>query len=90
MFEIHTSIKYKKQRKRLALSDRILLDDIVYKLANNETLERKYKDHKLKGEFKDFRECHIRPNLLLIYQRQEDILVLTCVEVGSHSELFDS
>ena len=90
MFEIHTSIKYKKQRKRLALSDRNLLDDIVYKLANNEALEQKHKDQKLKGGFKGFRECHIRPNLLLIYQKQAEILVLTCVEVGSHSELFDS
>ncbi|TLD83265.1 type II toxin-antitoxin system YafQ family toxin [Helicobacter sp. MIT 11-5569] len=88
MFEIHTSAKYKKQRKKLALNDRILLDDIVYKLANNQTLEQKHKDHKLKGELKGFRECHIRPNLLLIYQLQKDILVLTCIEVGSHSELF--
>ncbi|WP_104722584.1 type II toxin-antitoxin system RelE/ParE family toxin [Helicobacter mesocricetorum] len=88
MFEIHTSIKYKKQRKRLALNDRNLLDDIVYKLANNETLEKKHKDHKLKGEFKDFRECHIKPDLLLVYQKQENLLILTCVSVGSHSELF--
>ncbi|CUU40427.1 MULTISPECIES: hypothetical protein [Helicobacter] len=46
MFEIHTSAKYKKQHKKLALNDRILLDDIVYKLANNQTLEQKHKQMK--------------------------------------------
>ncbi|ECC1461956.1 type II toxin-antitoxin system YafQ family toxin, partial [Campylobacter coli] len=51
-------------------------------------LERKYKDHKLKGEFKELRECHVKPDLLLIYQKQDDKLILTCINIGSHSELF--
>ena len=62
--------------------------DIIWQLANNEELASKYKDHALIGSYKGFRECHIKPDLLLIYKKQNEILLLTCVEVGSHSELF--
>lgn len=50
--------------------------------------ESKYKDHKLTGNYKDFRECHIKPDLLLIYQKQDEILTLTCINLGSHHKLF--
>ncbi|WP_304418120.1 type II toxin-antitoxin system YafQ family toxin, partial [uncultured Helicobacter sp.] len=46
------------------------------------------KDHALKGEYIGFRECHIKPDLLLIYQKDKHILILTCIDVGSHSKLF--
>ena len=39
-------------------------------LANDEPLERKHRDHKLSGQYEGFRECHIRPNLLLIYKKR--------------------
>nr|WP_278777480.1 type II toxin-antitoxin system YafQ family toxin [Helicobacter pullorum] len=58
------------------------------KLANDEALEPKHKDHALKGEYTGYRECHIEPDLLLIYKKQDDILVLVCFRLGSHSELF--
>ncbi|WP_104721379.1 type II toxin-antitoxin system YafQ family toxin [Helicobacter mesocricetorum] len=88
MYEIRILKGYKKQYKKLSIDNQILVDSIVQKLANDEPLEKKYQDHKLKGEFKDFRECHIKPDLLLVYQKQENLLILTCVSVGSHSELF--
>ncbi|MDO7253952.1 type II toxin-antitoxin system YafQ family toxin, partial [Helicobacter cappadocius] len=50
--------------------------------------ESKYKDHKLKGEYKDFRECHIKPDLLLIYKIDKEVLILACIAIGSHSDLF--
>ena len=62
--------------------------EIIEKLSNGEVLEQKYNDHKLKGNYSEYIECHIKPDLLLIYQRQEKILILTCISVGSHSELF--
>ena len=65
-----------------------LTKDIIWQLANNEELASKYKDHALIGSYKGFRECHVKPDLLLIYKKQNEILLLTCVEVGSHSELF--
>lgn len=87
-YEIRVLKEYKKNYKKLTLKEKDLVDEIVYRLSNNETLERKYKDHKLKGEFKEFRECHVKPDLLLIYQKQDDKLILTCINIGSHSELF--
>lgn len=87
-YEIRVLKEYKKNYKKLTLKEKDLVDEIVYRLSYNETLERKYKDHKLKGEFKELRECHVKPDLLLIYQKQDDKLILTCINIGSHSELF--
>lgn len=61
---------------------------IVEKLARGEVLEEKYKDHFLVGNYKGARECHIEPDFILIYEKFENILVLSLVRVGSHSDLF--
>ena len=55
-------------------------------LASDETLPDKYRDHLLTGDWKDFRDCHIRPDLVLIYRKPDDE-VLQLVRLGSHSEL---
>lgn len=73
----------KKQRK-----DINKLFYIIEKIAKGETLEDKYKDHSLNGNYKKTRECHVESDLLLIYEKFEDILVLTLVRTGSHSDLF--
>jgi len=87
-YKIETSKKFKKQFKKLSSQNANLVLEIIEKLSNGEVLEQKYNDHKLKGNYSEYRECHIKPDLLLIYQRQEKILILTCISVGSHSELF--
>ena len=87
-YKIETSKKFKKQFKKLSSKNANLVLEIIEKLSNGEVLEQKYNDHKLKGNYSEYRECHIKPDLLLIYQRQEKILILTCISVGSHSELF--
>ena len=79
---------FKKSYRKLAQKEQDLMFELIDRLANNETLEEKYHDHKLKGEFLGYRECHIKPDLLLLYQKHDDILVLVCINVGSHSELF--
>lgn len=86
-YDIHYSTKYKKAIKRLDSEALREIEAIVQKLANGEILDAKHKDHKLKGVYQAFRECHIRPNLCLIYQKIDDILVLVLVDVGSHSDL---
>ena len=88
MLRIDFSNVFKKSYKKLNKKDKELFVAISLKLANNEILEPKYKDHDLKGKFIGFRECHLKPDLLLIYQKQEDKLVLYCLNIGSHSELF--
>ena len=65
-----------------------LLDDVVFQLANGLQLPVKYRDHQLQGKFKEFRECHIEPDWLLIYKFDNDKLVLTLTNTGSHSDLF--
>ncbi|KMJ43697.1 addiction module antitoxin [Xenorhabdus khoisanae] len=74
----------KKGRHREILDD--ALTTVIELLSSDSLLEPKYCDHALSGEWKDFRDCHIRPDLILIYQKPNaDILRL--VRLGSHSEL---
>jgi mRNA interferase YafQ len=62
------------------------LQEVTEKLANDEHLNEKYHDHSLIGNWQDCRECHIKPDWLLIYQLKENELIL--VRTGSHSDLF--
>ena len=62
--------------------------EVVEKLANDEVLDAKYKDHCLTGDYKDCRECHVEPDWLLIYKKYESELILMLVRTGSHSDLF--
>ncbi|CAH0033214.1 type II toxin-antitoxin system YafQ family toxin [Campylobacter coli] len=64
------------------------IDDVIQCLMNLDVLPTRLKDHALKGEFKDFRECHIKSNLLLIYQKHNNELELNILKLGSHSKLF--
>lgn len=73
----------KKQNKKLEK-----LFNVINLLSNGEQLDLKYKDHELDGNFKGTRECHIEPDWLLIYEIQNDVLVLVLIRVGSHSDLF--
>ena len=77
---------YKLMQKRgLDIS---LLDSVVEKLGQGLTLEEKYCDHALAGKYTGFRECHIKPDWLLIYLLEDDVLTLTLVNTGSHADLF--
>jgi mRNA interferase YafQ len=59
---------------------------IIEMLANDEPLAEKHRDHALTGQWKDHRDCHIRPDLILIYRKPDDD-TLQLVRLGSHSEL---
>ncbi len=65
-----------------------LLDNVIESLANLEPLDTKYKDHSLSGNWQSFRECHIKPDWLLIYKIDNGKLVLTLARTGSHNNLF--
>ncbi|MCL2405165.1 MAG: type II toxin-antitoxin system YafQ family toxin [Defluviitaleaceae bacterium] len=64
-----------------------LLKDIIIQLANDQPLPEKNRDHTLTGDWKGFRECHVAPDWLLVYKKENDILVLTLTRLGSHSDL---
>ena len=62
------------------------LKPVLQSLAADQPLEVRYRDHPLTGEWKDYRDCHIKPDLVLIYQKP-DAETLRLVRIGSHSEL---
>jgi mRNA interferase YafQ len=84
--------KFKKDYKRekggqLAKKVESLLNETTDLLKVDIPLPDRYSDHQLSGNLGDCRECHIRPDLLLIYRRPDDS-TLELVRLGSHSELF--
>ena len=87
-FQLARTNSFKRSYKKKKLNDdeELAYIDVLYHLLNDKKLEEKYKDHQLKGNLKEFRECHIKPDLLLIYRINNDVLEL--VDIGSHSELF--
>jgi mRNA interferase YafQ len=79
-----------KREKRSGLGSDLdsLVAEIVSLLSEDKPLPAKNRDHALAGNWQDHRECHLKPDLLLIY-RKPDADVLQLVRMGSHSELFD-
>jgi len=73
------------KRRNLPKSE---LDAVVQLLSEEKQLPDKYKDHPLKNNFTSYRECHIRPNWLLIYKIDKQILTLALIRTGTHSDLF--
>ena len=73
------------KRRKLPKSE---LDEVVKLLLEQKPLPPKHKDHPLKGDFMGYRECHIRPNWLLIYKIDEKVLTLVLIRTGTHSDLF--
>ena len=80
--------RFKKDYKRILKQNRDLSNfvDVIEKLINKEPLDQKYHDHQITGILKEYRDCHIAPDLILIYSIAKDELNL--IRIGSHSELF--
>ena len=75
----------KAKKKNLDIT---LLEEVIFRLANDEKLEPKYKDHPLKGKLNGLRECHIKPDWLLIYSIDDNEIELFLFRTGTHSDLF--
>jgi len=76
--------KAKKQGRNINLAQQV-----IRMLLARQPLEQKYRDHPLVGNYKGCRECHIKPDWLLIYRIDDDNDRLVAERLGSHSELFD-
>lgn len=76
---------FKKARK-LPIEDLKLIFDTIAKLERGEDLPYRLKDHPLKGNWLGHRECHLKPDLLLIYVENDN--EIHSMRLGSHSELF--
>ncbi|MCG3705660.1 type II toxin-antitoxin system YafQ family toxin [Aliarcobacter butzleri] len=88
MYQIFRTSSFKKDYKKLSQKNKNILKEIIIKLSNNEILEEKYKDHKLIGDYLGCRECHVKPDLLLIYRIDNQVLELALVRIGNHCDLF--
>lgn len=90
MLEIVISNQFKKDLKLMIRrgADTNLLDSVITDLANGKKLDEKYRDHSLTGNYSGFRECHIKPDWLLIYRIDSDKLFLLVFRTGTHSDLF--
>jgi mRNA interferase YafQ len=85
---LHYTTQFKKDYKKIKRQKKDLskLRVVIEKLVSQQTLETKYKDHQLTGNWKVHRDCHIEPDWILIYQLTDNVLILE--RTGSHSELF--
>lgn len=92
-YQVVYSIKFKKDLKRVLKQGKNIdeLEAVVNKLAQRQELDSKYRNHKLVDNkiYKNCFECHIRPDWLLIYQYNDNELLLLLMNTGSHSDLFN-
>lgn len=92
MLTRHYTKQFKKSSKHIIKSGIVsqrLLENIIDQLAEQKPLEKRYCDHQLTGVWNGYRECHLKPDLLLIYKIEKQALILILADIGSHSQLFD-
>ena len=87
MMKIKYHNSFKKDYKRIKKRGRNIekLKHVIELLASGQKLDQKYRDHELTGNYKNFRECHIEPDWLLIYQIENEELILILSRTGTHS-----
>lgn len=90
MLKLVTTSKFRKDYKLVKKRGYPIkiLEEVLDKLLAGETLDEKYRDHALVGNYIGFRECHIQPDWLLIYSIENDKLILTALRTGTHADLF--
>lgn len=87
---IEKSARFKKNFKRFVRDSAFCTDftTLLELLVSDAPLPPKYRDHALHNNWEGCRDCHVRPDVVLVYQKTADGLVLLLLRVGSHSELF--
>ena len=90
MLDLRFTSKFQKDYKLIKKRnyDISKLKTVVLMLRNREQLPAKYLDHALSGKYTGYRECHIEPDWLLIYQIENERLLLVLLRTGTHSDLF--
>ena len=91
MYSIITTSRYRRSFKRISKHKdfkREVLETVIDLLACDEQLPRACRDHALTGTLAGFRECHIAGDILLVYSKEEKVLILVLADIGSHSSLF--
>ena len=90
MFCLKYSNRFKKNLRLYKNNKEVLieLEKVLSMLIKKEKLPLKYINHSLVGEFKGCFECHLKPDVLLIYKIEEAEIMVILLRIGSHSELF--
>ena len=90
MYDIRRSTRFRKDIKRCLKQGKDIskFQDIHETLVAGKQLRDEHKDHKLSGDRKNYRECHIEPDWLLIYRINDQKKEIEYIRTGSHSELF--
>ncbi|OOE91924.1 addiction module toxin RelE [Salinivibrio sp. AR647] len=89
MLKLEYSRQFKKDFKKIAklsIPDVVEVGHVIKQLQRGETLPEKYVDHSLSGNWQNYRDCHVKPDLVLIYKVDDTSLKLA--RIGTHSELF--
>ena len=89
-YQIQQTSRFSRQVKAMKRCGLDLgrLSFVVDMLAAGEDLAVRYRNHKLSGNYQNCYECHIEPDWLLVYRKDNERLILLLVETGSHSDLF--
>jgi mRNA interferase YafQ len=90
MFVLKYSNRFKKDLKLYRYDKDVLaeLEKVLDILVKGTDLPSKNANHGLSGEFKDCFECHIKPDVLLVYKIEKAEITVLLLRIGSHSELF--
>lgn len=92
MRKLKTTSSFRTDLKKLNSTEEKDAKDVITKLMNDEPLDIKYRDHELHGNYAGYRECNIRPDLLLVYKKgnEGELLILTLYRISSHTNIFDT
>jgi mRNA interferase YafQ len=91
MYKVFLSKDFIKSAHRLERSGKFKkeeVNDILRLLALGKPLPANYRDHALKGDMRGRRECHVSRNILLTYRKDNEVLLLIALDIGTHQELF--
>ena len=90
-YAIKRTAKFRKDYKRLKKRgyDMSLLEAVVKKLANGIPLPPQYRDHKMHGDKRGYRNCHVLNDWVLLYKIEKNILTLILAETGTHSDILE-
>lgn len=91
MYILKYSSRFKKDLKKARKNrnfDTEIFSSIIDTLRAGKKLHEKYRNHKLHGEFKEYYECHLKVNILLIYRIDQENQILYLLRIGSHPDLF--
>ncbi|HEY4516093.1 MAG TPA: type II toxin-antitoxin system YafQ family toxin [Candidatus Paceibacterota bacterium] len=91
MLSVFRTKAYRKAIKKYSGSGNFNIEkveSVIKTIQKGEKLDKKYRNHDLTGKYRGIMECHIKPDLLLLYKIEKENLILILLNLGSHSDLF--